>query len=246
MKQLNEPIMMLRLLLPVVLLAFGALAAGPASAACTASGYTYAGLEGWDSIHGVSATLTVVYRPVVTAGHVAAWVGVGGFGTGSGGADEWLQAGISAVPGRAPRVYYEFVRPGTSRRYAEIGAAVQPGQHRRIALVELARRPTWWRVWVDGRPVTAPLHLPGKTSWEPTATAESWNPGGAMCNTYAFRFDQLQATGATRGGRWRAWSHVSPFRDGGTAVRRLGRTAFLASVLQPEGNNEPAQLPVGG
>ena len=244
-KRLIQQIMPLRLLLLPIVMTLGAIAAGPASAACKTTGYTYAGIEGWDSSSGVAATLTVAERPTVAAGHVAAWIGIGGFGAGAGGADIWLQAGLSARPGRAPHVYYELVQPGVPRRYTEIGAAVRVGQERRVALVEIARRPTWWRVWVDGRPVTAPLHLPGKTSWEPTATAESWNPGGTACNAYAFRFGQLQMASA-RGGPWRDWSHSSTLRDGGAAVRRYGRTAFLAAaVLQPERNHEAAALTVG-
>jgi hypothetical protein len=219
--------MLLRLAFLPLLATVAAVAPATSSASCNATGYTYAGIESWESSHGVAATLTVVEQPTVVAGHVAAWIGVGGPGAAAGGADLWLQAGLSSRPGRAPHVYYELVRSGGPRRYREIGAGLRAGERRRVAVVEMTRRPTWWRVFVDGRPVTAPLHLPGKTSWEPTATAESWNPGAATCNVYAFRFDAIRLA-AERGGPWRAWSHAATLRDSGTALRRYGWTAFLA------------------
>src|SRR5438270_12065851 len=57
------------------------------------SGYSYNGVQSPTRGYGVSANLTMNARSAVGAGHVAAWVGVGGAGMGQGGSDEWVQAG---------------------------------------------------------------------------------------------------------------------------------------------------------
>jgi hypothetical protein len=226
----------------VVLAAFTAASPTPASS-CVTSGYTYAGLEGWDGSHGVAATVSVVGVPMVAAGHVAGWIGIGGYGAGPGGSDVWLQAGVSALPGGRPHVYYEFKSAGADRKYVQVGGVVRSGEPRRLALREIAGRPTWWRVWVDGRAITPALHLSGRRAWMPTATAESWDGGTGSCNMYSFRFDRVRVA-KVAGGRWQAWSHASTFSDGGSVVRRVGRGGFLAAALQPEGDHELAALPV--
>src|SRR4051812_29915050 len=119
--------MRLRLCVPAVLVA-AALGPSPASAACGAAGYVYAGLEGWQAGHGVAATVAPVSAPQVSAGHVAAWIGVGGPGSGPNGTDVWLQVGVSALPGGPAHLYYEVAQPGRSVRYVELGTAVQPGE----------------------------------------------------------------------------------------------------------------------
>jgi hypothetical protein len=176
---------------------------------------------------------------------VAAWIGIGGPGAGPKGSDVWLQAGVSAFPGRAAHLYYEVAQPGRSVRYVELGAAVQPGERHRVAVIEMAGRPSWWRAWIDGRAASAPLHLPGRLAWEPTATSESWDGGTSGCNWFAFRFERIRIA-AARGGPWTAWSSVTTMSDHGTAVRRQGRTAFIASASGPEGDHEPVGLTVGG
>jgi hypothetical protein len=236
--------MLIRLCVPAVLAA-AALLPAPASAACGPAGYAYAGLEGWQPGHGVAATVAPVGMPRVVAGHVAAWIGVGGPGAGPKGADVWLQVGVSALPGRPAHLYYEVAQPGRAVRFVELGAAVQPGERHRVAVIEIAGRPSWWRAWVDGRAASAPLYLPGRQAWEPTATSESWDAGTSACNWFAFRFERIRVA-AARGGPWKAWSTVSTMRDSGTAVRREGRTTFLASALGPEADDESAGLTVGG
>jgi hypothetical protein len=213
----------------LAVLAGSAVAAPAARAtACPAAGYAYAGLEGWDAARGVAATITTVETPSVAAGHVAAWVGIGAAGGGPDGSDLWLQAGIDAKPGRAAHLYYEFVSGERPARYVELGRAVRPGTSHRVAVIEVAGRPTWWRVWVDGHPVSAALHLPGRRTWEPTATSESWDGGTGACNAFAFRFTGLRLTAGT--GSWLPWLHASTLRDAGTWLRRAGRSEFVAST----------------
>ena len=76
-------------------------AAPYARAACGQNGYSYAGIQGLGSVHGVAASLTPLQTPSVQSGHVAAWVGVGGTGFGPGQTDEWIEAGLSALGGGA-------------------------------------------------------------------------------------------------------------------------------------------------
>src|ERR687886_2972670 len=95
--------------------------AAPSSAmASCARTYSYAGYDSPWYAHGVAATITALQDPVVTAGHVAAWVGVGGVGAGLHGEDEWLQVGFAAFEPEGPptnEIYYEVVRPHRAPAY---------------------------------------------------------------------------------------------------------------------------------
>src|SRR5262245_13082062 len=62
----------------------GAASAGGAGITC-ARGYSYAGYQSSTVAYGISARITVLQPPRVSAGHVAAWIGVGGPGLGRGG-----------------------------------------------------------------------------------------------------------------------------------------------------------------
>jgi hypothetical protein len=211
-----------------MLAALGIVVAADASAT---NGYTYAGVEGWSTTHGVAASLSATRPPLVTAGHVAAWVGFGGFGAGPGGSDEWIQAGLAARSDDALHVYYEVALPGARPRYVQLDA-VRPGARIRVVVSELADRPSWWRIWVGSRPVTSPIHLPGSQGWSPTASGESWDGGMRGENEFAFRFDRLRVI-TTRGGGWRTWADASAFHDVGANVRRIGAAAFLAATPTP-------------
>jgi hypothetical protein len=68
-------------------------------------------------VNGVAATISAPALPVVSTGHAAAWVGVGGIHEGPGNANEWLQAGIAAFPPVGLRVYVEEVSRGEARRF---------------------------------------------------------------------------------------------------------------------------------
>lgn len=140
---------------------------------CGDSGYSYAGLLGSALAYGVAADLRAKSLPSVRSGHVAAWVGVGGYGLGRNGTNAWLQAGLITRARGAAVVYYEVTRPGYKPRLVAVRDALA-GRSYRVGVLELAQRPGWWRVWVDGRPVTKPISLPGSHgAWEATATARA-------------------------------------------------------------------------
>ena len=184
-------------------------------------GYTYAGHQATYRGHGVRATISAVRAPDVVAGHVAGWVGVGGPGQGPNGEDSWLQVGIASVPGVEPFVYAEITRGGRYPRFVLLEEAVPVGESRRLAVLEMGRRPGWWRVWVDGKPATGPIHLRGSSGrWAPIATAESWNGGQVACNRFSFRFERVSVSYGG-GGSWRPFVPGYHFLDGEYKLRPL-------------------------
>lgn len=202
----------------------------PAWAGCGSSTYSYAGLANAGAGHGVKATITALSLPQVEWGHVAGWVGVGGPGMGPNGEDEWIQVGFSGFQGSGTKLYYEVTRPGASPTYTEVESEVPVGAPRRLAVLEIAGRSDWWRVWVDGEPVSEPVHLPGSHgTWTPMATAESWNAGKAACNRFSYRFDQVMVA-RRAGGGWRVLSPGHTFEDPGYRVLRREPAGFLATV----------------
>lgn len=211
-------------------LATACIAASPAVASakqCGVSEYSYAGLQGVKRAHGVRGTLVPLSAPDVKAGHVAGWVGVGWAGGGPNGRDEWIQTGMVDQQGYTKaRIYYEIVAPGAPYRYAEIADA-EVGQRHRLAVLEEQAHPNWWRVWVDGKPVTAGIYLPkSHRGWEPVATAESWNGDVGACNLLSFRFEDVGwATHA--GGSWSALNGGYLFADPGYRILHPARQTFV-------------------
>jgi hypothetical protein len=221
-----------RLLLPAVVAAFAVIVAGASgaaargSAACSSgtyasSGYGYVGFQSARRGHGVRATLTALEENAVQAGHVAAWVGVGGPHQGPNGTDEWLQVGLASFPGSPRNLYYEVTRPGAHASFSMLEENVARGDVRRVAVLEIGGRPNWWRVWVDGRPASQPIHLPGSTRrWQPIATAEAWDAGSGVCNGFAFRFERVEVA-AGRGGSWTRFRSGARFQDKGYRLSLL-------------------------
>jgi hypothetical protein len=209
-----------------------ALASPPEAAAlqpCGKAGYSYAGFQSANRGHGVRATLVALAKPEVRSGHVAAWVGVGGAGLGPNGSDQWLQVGLSAFPGTGSNLYYEVTTGGASARYHAIDAQVAPGQRNRVAVLELAKRPDWWRVWLNGKPASSPIHLPGSSGrFQPIATAETWDGGTRVCNLFSYRFDGL-GVAAARGGNWQRFVQAHRFEDRGYRVT-ASASSFVARV----------------
>ena len=200
--------------------ALGALAAPTASAARCGKTYSYAGLVSARSAHGVGTTLKALAVPSVSWGHVAGWVGVGGVGAGPRGATEWIQVGYAGFYGGETKLYYEITQPNSQPRFVEVDSQVLAGESHRVAVAELPGRRNWWRVWVDRRPVSPAVHLPGSHgTWRPMATAESWNAGMGECNRFAYRFSGLRIAG--RLGQWRAFSVGSKLQDPGYRVSRF-------------------------
>ena len=177
------------------------------------------------SSQGVAATLALQSLPAIIHGHVAAWVGVGGVGMGPNGSDEWLQVGLAGTPASGNVLYYEVARGGAAPAYREIRPFVRLGERHRVAVIEMQRRPNWWRVWVDGSPVTSPIHLPASHDrWPAVATSESWNGGVPSCNTFAYRF----ATIRVRRGSWHFLEDAYPIETPGYAVEQWRFASLLA------------------
>jgi hypothetical protein len=219
----------------VVACSFAAALASPPEAAalepCGKPGYSYAGFQSANRAHGVRATLVALATPDVRNGHVAAWVGVGGTGLGPNGSDQWLQVGLSAFHGTGSNLYYEVTTGGAPARYHEIAAEVSPGARHRVAVLEVATQPDWWRVWVNGKPVSQPIHLPGSSGrFQPIATAETWDGGTRNCNRFSYRFDGL-GVAAARGGSWQRFVQAHRFEDRGYRVT-ASASSFVADVGQ--------------
>jgi hypothetical protein len=199
--------------------------AAPAYARCGSSDYSYAGLETRGATGGVSASIAALSAPQVERGHVAGWVGVSGEGS-------WMQIGLSAFPQeRTNHVYVEVARPGKDPQYKSIGSLVPSLQHHRFALLELAGRPGWWRAWLDGKPVSAPVFLPGShEEWKAQVTAESWNDGSGACNLYAYSFANVSLA---KGGKQPAsrLGNASVFQDAGYRLRWSAPSTFVAASV---------------
>ncbi len=205
-------------------------------------GYTYAGHQATRKGHGVRATISAIRAPEVAAGHVAGWVGLGGPGQGPNGTDMWLQVGLASMPGLGTVLYAEVTRAGRAPAFQLLEEGIQVGESRRLAVLEMSRRPEWWRVWVNGIPVTEPMHLRGSSErWAPIATAESFSGGQVACNRFGFRFERVSVSHG-RGGSWFAFKPGYDFRDGNYRLRSLASAPAgggPARTLSHEGSPLP-------
>jgi hypothetical protein len=200
------------------------------------SGYTYAGHQASGLGHGVRATITLTRPAEVAAGHVASWVGVGGPGQGANGGDAWIQAGVATVPEMGTMIYAEVTREGRSPEFIQLESGVPVGRSHKLAVLEMAARPGWWRVWVDGQPATGPVHLRGSSGrWSPIATAESWNGGQAACNSFSYRFEGVSVSDGP-GGAWRPFEPGYRFLDSGYRLRRLAAAPHTVRMLTARTN----------
>ncbi len=218
-----------RLLLIVPLVAIVGLATGPGAVACGSEGYTYAGLSSRTAVYGVGAQLTSLASPTVENGHVAGFVGVGGPGLGPHGSSEWIQVGYSGFHSVAlGSLYYEVAQPGNAPSYHEISASIPAGERHRVAVLEVASRADWWRVWVDGHPVSRSYHLPGSHgAWHGIATAENWGGGVPACNSYSYRFDRVVLARAP-GGDWSRVDAFDAIRQGENRFLPVSTSSFIA------------------
>ena len=228
---------MLRLLVgagTVACAALAALSSPPEASAlepCGKAGYSYAGFRSANAGHGVRATLVPIAQPSVSDGHVAAWVGVGGAGEGPHGSDQWLQVGLAAFNGSGSRLYYEVTTGGAPPRYNEVVSEIAPGQRSRVAVLEMSKRPNWWRVWLNGKAVSRPIHMPGSSGrFHPIATAETWDGGVRGCNRFSYRFGNLRVA-SSRGGCWKPFVRAQRFLDRGYRVTTVADTSFVADVV---------------
>lgn len=223
----HAPVTRNRLALSLIVALAAAFA--PAASACGAGSYTYAGMSTFDPTYGVGALVTPV-GSLIPSGHVAGWVGLGGPGEGPAGTDEWIQVGVSSFPLLgAYDVYYEIERPGSEPVYRQVRANVPGGAPLRVAVLEMHARPSWWRVWLNGRPMSTAIHLPDSHHrWRAVATAESWDGGAPTCNDFLFRFRNVHVADAP-GGNWQPAPRLFPIRSSNSEVISTARGSFLAA-----------------
>jgi len=194
-----------------------------AAAICGDGTYAYAGFDGRSATRGVSATIAQAGPVQVRDGHVAGWIGVVEPNTSA----AWLQVGLSALPGDGTsEIYYEVAFPGRAPSYHLLRRNVAVGEPHRFAVLELTHRPDWWRVWVDSRPVTAPLHLRGSHGrWMPQVLGESWaGTASGICNTYAYAFSGVSLLASANG-------RIPALADPNYAVLRRSGASFVASSV---------------
>ena len=155
-------------------------------------------------------------------------VGVGGPGQGENGGDAWIQAGVASTPGTEPFVYTEVTREGRAPELVLIDEDVPVGRSHRIAVLEISGRPGWWRILVDGKPVTRPVRIAGSSGrWAPIATAESWDAGTPACNSFGFRFERVSVSYGG-GGSWRPFVSGHRFLDSTHTLRNLAAAPSTA------------------
>jgi hypothetical protein len=205
--------------------AVGALVAASGALAC--NGYSYAGVGASPGAFGVRAAITPLPAFAVRSGQVAGWVGVGGPGTGPAGDDEWLQVGWSGFPGvTGAALYYELRLPNRRPAYHELAAPRPYGATAHVEVLEVHGRPDYWRVWVDGAPASAAIHLPASHGRLPAiATAESFDAGS--CNGFLFRFRDVSVA-RSPGGGWEPLSNGYPIASAGIRVVRASAGSFVA------------------
>src|SRR5690242_3279195 len=213
-----------------------ALAFAPNAFACGKGGYSYAGVAAPSRAFGIGATITPLPAFNVMSGHVAGWVGVGGPRQGPGGTDEWLQVGFSGFPQlTGSNIYYELMLPNGQPTYHQVASNLPFGKPAHVAVLEMHRRPGYWRVWVNGSPASKPIFLTGSHGrWAPIATAESWDGGtGGTCNGFLYRFNQVSIARVPGGG----WQPLA----GGTTISspstRIARNTHRGSFLAAEGDD---------
>lgn len=220
-------------LLTVASVALAGLPLSAASAfACGSGGYSYAGLSATSPAFGIAATVTPLGGFNVLNGHVAGWVGVGGPGQGPNGADEWLQVGSSGFPELTGNdLYYELALPNKQPTYHQLASDLPMGKSSRVAVLEMDGRSNWWRVWLNGSPVSNPIYMPTSHGrWAPIATAESWDGGTAgTCNGFLYRFHRVSIAQAPGGG-WRQLLSGQPINSSMTRIQRsTPNGSFLAA-----------------
>jgi hypothetical protein len=187
-------------------------------------GYAYAGHQATAVAHGIRATITPTAPANVVAGHVAGWIGVGGPGQGANGETMWLQVGVASIPDTPTMVYAEITRAGRDPQFIPLLENVRVGESHKVAVLEIAGKPNWWRVWLDGKPATDPVLFDSSSNrWRPIATGESWNGGESVCNRFAFRFDGVAVAGSPGGG-WHPFAPGYLFNDRGFGVKQLSPT----------------------
>jgi hypothetical protein len=205
--------------------------------------YDYAGAQDFAPHAGLRATLRNMVAPLVRAGHVAGWLGVGGPGRGPNGTTEWLQIGYASMQGMPQQIYYEVTLPDKPSTYHAVEQSVGVGEQHRVTVLEVARQPGSWRVWLDGKPASPAIRLPGShRRFEPQALAETWNAGSGQCNRYGYSFRNIQAARAP-GGPWGRTKAGYVWRDQTDQVFKTSPDSFLARSAQAHATSPPLNEP---
>jgi hypothetical protein len=225
-----------------------ALAAPPlaGAATCGESTYAYAGMGSRQLASGVAATIVPTAAPIVRAGHVDGWVGVGGVGLGPNGTDEWIQTGFTSVPNDSQSsIYYEIQRPGRPVLYHELRSNVGVGHPHRFAVHEIAARPNWWRVWLDGSPASAPVFLPASHErWTAQAVGESWaGTTSGTCNAYAYSFADVRFASPHARNVWSPFLSFQRFQDPNYQLVQRSASSFVARSVTPPARVSAATTP---
>jgi hypothetical protein len=197
----------------VVAVALGG-AAG-ALARSNSEGYSYAGIRAPSNAYGISAQIAQISALGILSGHSAGWVGVGGPGQGPHGSNEWLRVGYAAFPGTTGSdVYYEVALPGTYPSYHQVSTDLAVGTYTKVTVLEMRNRPNLWRVWVNHKPVSAPIRLPkSHDGLMPTVTYENWDGGtGGMRNGSFYSFRHVSIARAP-GGDWQQLTDADPIQS---------------------------------
>ena len=202
------------------------------------TGYAYAGHQAASVAHGIRATITPLVRPKITSGHVAGgWVSAGAPKARTGRRCGCRQASQASLVGLV--AYAEITRPSTDPKFVELLPDVQPGQRVSVAVLEVAGRPDYWRVWLNGKPgAPTPSSCAARSArWKPIATAESFIGGSSRCNGFGFRFESV-GVASSKGGSWRTFVPGGRYLDRGLSVRLLtpvqqGQRALSADAVKP-------------
>ncbi len=86
--------------------------------------------------------------------------------------------------------------PARGRTTSSSPPASNAAKKHRFIVLEMASRKSWWRVWVDGKPVSPPINLPGShgiwaATGNPSPTATSSTTPATKCHTNLTRATQL-------------------------------------------------------
>jgi hypothetical protein len=141
-----------------------------------------------------------------------------------------IRIGLSAFPGdTVSRVYYEVAQPGRKPVYRELRSGVRVGEAHRFAVSEVVGRHGWWRVRLDGLPVSAPIYVPGShVRWTAQALGESWNGSTTgTCNVYSYRFGAVSV--GTDAHRFASSFLSELYNDPNFLLIRTSPSSFLAS-----------------
>jgi hypothetical protein len=201
---------------------FAGSASARPTAICGEGTYAYAGFDGHTASRGVSATIAQTGPLQVRSGHVAGWIGVAEPNA----AESWLQIGLSALPNdTTSAIYYEVAFPGHAAAYHVLATGVTTGAQHRFAVLEMPSRPNWWRVWLDGKPASAPLYLRGSHGrWTAQVLGESWaGTATGPCNAYSYGFSGVSLLEP----RDRAAMLAGP----NYAVLRRSKSSFVATSV---------------